>query len=64
VTKIDQQSGRDGQFSQDAHPIAGPYVSATEADVTQLRAWMAENVPEMLELYLQISPLTLLKSAV
>ena len=28
----------------------GPYLSATEADVKALRAWMAENTPELLQL--------------
>ncbi len=28
----------------------GTYLSATEADVQQLRAWMADNIPEFLEL--------------
>ena len=28
----------------------GPYVSCTEEDVAQLRAWMQDNVPELLEL--------------
>jgi hypothetical protein len=27
-----------------------PYVSATDEDVRQLRAWMAANTPELLEL--------------
>jgi dihydrodipicolinate synthase/N-acetylneuraminate lyase len=33
------------------HPRSrGPYISCTEEDVAQLRAWMQENVPELLEL--------------
>ena len=28
----------------------GTYLSATEADVRQLREWMAANIPEFLEL--------------
>ena len=33
------------------HPRSrGPYTSCTEADVAQLRAWMQQNAPELLEL--------------
>ena len=33
------------------HPRSrGPYISCTEEDVAHFRAWIAENVPEMLEL--------------
>ena len=35
----------------DMSPVSrGPYVSCTDEDVELLRAWMAENVPELLEL--------------
>jgi dihydrodipicolinate synthase/N-acetylneuraminate lyase len=33
------------------HPRSrGPYISATEADVAQLRSWMQQNLPQLLDL--------------
>jgi len=49
-TAYDHLLGRVAGFLT-MHPRSrGPYVSATEADVAQLRAWMEANVPELLEL--------------
>jgi len=49
-TAYDHVLGRVAGFLK-MHPRSrGPYISATEEDVALLRGWMAENVPDLLDL--------------
>ena len=46
----DRMGGRASGFLKTSLRCRGPYVSPTEEDVEQLRAWFREDFPEMLEL--------------
>ena len=49
-TAYDHVQGLVAGFLQMSPRSRGPYISATEEDVEQLRAWMEKNLPEFLEL--------------
>ncbi|MBN2294595.1 MAG: hypothetical protein JXM70_19350, partial [Pirellulales bacterium] len=48
-TAFDRMGGRASGFLQTSLRSRGPYTSATQKDVDQLRAWYGEHFPEMLE---------------
>ncbi len=49
-TAYDHLQGRVARFLKMDTRSRGPYISATDGDVVALRAWLAMNIPELLEL--------------
>jgi len=49
-TAYDHLQGLVAGFLEMSPVSQGPYLSCTDEDVKELRAWMSKNVPELLEL--------------
>ncbi len=49
-TAFDRMGARAGEFLKTSLRCREPYLSPTETDVTELRQWYRQNLPEMLEL--------------